>query len=66
VIAISWGEDQVPAPGDGPRTLPYNELPTDVHDFTATDMDFLRMSDEDVEKAIAEIKAALRKTPSPR
>jgi serine/threonine protein phosphatase PrpC len=66
VVAICWGEEQVPPPDDGPRTLPYNELPTDVHDFTATDMDFLRMSDEDVEKAIAEIKAALRKTPSPR
>jgi hypothetical protein len=34
-----------------------------VQDFTATDPDFLRMSDEDIEKAIADIKAALRKTP---
>lgn len=66
VVAISWGEEQVRPADDGPRTVPYNELPTEVHDFTATDMDFLRMSDEDVEKAIAEIKAALRKPSSPR
>lgn len=66
VVAISWGEEQVRPADDGPRTVPYNELPTEVYDFTATDMDFLRMSDEDVEKAIAEIKAALRKPSSPR
>jgi PPM family protein phosphatase len=64
VVAMTWGEEQVRTVEDGPRTLPYNELPTDMQDFTATDMDFLRMSDEDVEKAIADIKAALRK-PSP-
>jgi serine/threonine protein phosphatase PrpC len=62
VLAMSWGEDEV-APADGPRTIPSYDLPTDVQDFTATDLDFLRMSDEDIEKAIAEIKAALRKTP---
>jgi serine/threonine protein phosphatase PrpC len=61
VLAMSWGEDEI-APADEPRTIPSYELPTDVQDFTATDLDFLRMSDEDVEKAIAEIKAALRKT----
>jgi serine/threonine protein phosphatase PrpC len=61
-LAMSWDEDEV-APADEPRTIPSYELPTDVQDFTATDLDFLRMSDEDIEKAIAEIKAALRKTP---
>jgi serine/threonine protein phosphatase PrpC len=61
VVAMIWGEEQVRSAEDGPQTLPYNELPTDVQDFSATDMDFLRMSDEDVEKAIAELKAALRK-----
>ncbi len=63
VVAMTWGEDAV---DDGPRTVPYDELPTDVQDFTATDMDFMRMSDEDVEKAIAEIKAALAKNPQQR
>jgi hypothetical protein len=63
---MTWGEERVRAADDGPRTVPYDELPTDVQDFTATDMDFLRMSDEDVEKAIAEIKAALRKNPQQR
>src|SRR4051812_4242117 len=61
VIAISWGQEAVRLPEDGPPTLPYNELATDVRDFTATELDYLRMSDEDVEKAIDEIKAALRK-----
>jgi serine/threonine protein phosphatase PrpC len=65
VVAMIWGEEQVRGADDGPRTLPYNELPTDVQDFSATDMDFLRMSDEDVEKAIAELKAALRKNVVP-
>jgi serine/threonine protein phosphatase PrpC len=62
VLALRWGEDEVAA-ADEPRTIPSYELPTDVQDFTATDPDFLRMSDEDIDKAIAEIKAALRKTP---
>lgn len=60
-VALHWQEEQVRTPDDGPRTVPYEELPTDVQDLTATDPEFLRMSDEDVEKAIDEIKAALRK-----
>jgi serine/threonine protein phosphatase PrpC len=60
VLAMSWGENEL-APEDEPRTIPIHELPTDVQDFTATDLDFMRMSDEDIEKAIDEIKAALRK-----
>jgi PPM family protein phosphatase len=60
VLAMSWGDDEV-GPDDEPRTVRFCDLPTDVQDFTATDPDFLRMSDEDIEKAIAEIKAALRK-----
>ena len=33
--------------------------------FTATDLDYQRMSDEDIEKAIADLKAALRKSSTP-
>jgi len=62
VLAMAWGEDEV-IPADEPATIPAQEHRTDVQDFTATDPDFLRMSDEDIEKAIADIKAALRKTP---
>ena len=36
-----------------------------TQDFTATDLDYMRMSDEDIEKAIAELKEALRKSSSP-
>jgi serine/threonine protein phosphatase PrpC len=61
VLALSWGEDPVAA-AERPAAIPSYDLPTDVQDFTATDLDFLRMSDEDIDKAIAEIKAALRKT----
>jgi serine/threonine protein phosphatase PrpC len=64
-LAMRWGEDAIPEaiPAAGPRTVPSHDLPTDVQDFTATDLDFLRMSDEDIDTAIAELKAALRKTP---
>jgi serine/threonine protein phosphatase PrpC len=62
LLAMAWGEDEVVLDNE-PPTIPAQELPTDVQDFTATDPDFLRMSDEDIEKAIADIKAALRKTP---
>jgi PPM family protein phosphatase len=61
VLALRWEEDDI-AGDEEPRTVPYWDLPTDVQDFTATDLDFQRMSDEDIEKAIAEIKAALRKS----
>jgi hypothetical protein len=57
---MRWHEG-ADAAQDSPDTIPNAEPPTDVHDFTATDPDFLRMSDEDIDKAIAEIKAALRR-----
>jgi PPM family protein phosphatase len=60
MLAMAWGEEEVAA-ADSPRTLPYYELPTDVQDFTATDPDFLRMSDAEIDKAIDEIRAALKK-----
>jgi PPM family protein phosphatase len=60
VLAMAWGEGEL-APADEPFTLPFHDLPTDVQDFTATDPDFMRMSDEEIEREIAEIKAALRK-----
>jgi len=67
VLAINWGEEmRAPLAAQGPNTLPYYELPTDVQDLTATDPDFLRVSDEDIDNAIAEIKAALRKNVPPR
>jgi serine/threonine protein phosphatase PrpC len=59
VLAMSWGEDEV-ASGEAPSTMPDYQPASDVQD--ATEPDFLRMSDEDIEKAIADIKAALRKT----
>lgn len=65
VVAIGWGEDAVeqsPAPVT-PVTVPSYDLPTDIQDFSATDPDFSKthMSDEDIERAIADIKAALKR-----
>ncbi len=67
VVAINWNEDEVaPAahvPSATPVTVPSYDLPTDVQDFTATDPDFTKanMSDEDIERAIADIKTALKR-----
>jgi serine/threonine protein phosphatase PrpC len=61
VLALRWGEEE--APEEEPRTVPYYDMPTVVQDFTATQPDFMRMSDADIEDAISEIKAVLRKMP---
>ena len=59
VVAMTWGEDAVTA-------APAPEVErTEVRDLTATDLDYLRVSDEDIEKAIAELKEALRRGSSP-
>ena len=63
--AVRRGEDAVPL-RKGPRTVPLIEASTAVQDFGATDPDFLRMTDEDIERAIAEIKLALKRNVPPR
>ncbi|HTP62071.1 MAG TPA: PP2C family serine/threonine-protein phosphatase [Burkholderiales bacterium] len=60
VLAIQWHDKAVPAPVE-PMTVPMDEAPTDVRDFTATEPDFMHMSDADIERQIAEIKKALKK-----
>jgi hypothetical protein len=42
-------------------TVPMSEVPTDVRDFGATEPDFLRMNDEEIDRQIAEIRQALKK-----
>jgi len=59
-IAIEWQDKAVAAPVE-PETVPMADLPTDIQDFSATEPDFMRMSDEDIERAIADIKRALKK-----
>jgi hypothetical protein len=59
VLAMAWDEEQVATPA-----APAPEH-TQVQDFTATDLDYMRVSDEDIEKAIADLKAALRKSSTP-
>ena len=55
VLAMTWGEDELEPSGPA-------EEATVVQDFTATDLDFMRMSDEEIEKAIDEIRSALRRS----
>jgi len=64
-LVLAWGEDAVPVDAS-PRPAPLAEMTTAVQDFGATDPDFLRMTDEDIERAIAEIKAALNRHKPPR
>jgi serine/threonine protein phosphatase PrpC len=67
VVAISWNEEAVEHAAypdmATPVTVPSYDLPTDIQDFTATDPDFTRinMSDEEIERAIADIKTALKR-----
>ena len=60
VLAMTWAEDEVAAPAPAPQVSDTER--TQVQDFTATDLDYLRVSDEDIDKAIADLKAALRKS----
>jgi len=60
VLALEWHDKAVPAPVE-PLTVPMEDSRTDVQDFTATDPDFMHMTDADIERQIAEIKKALKK-----
>jgi serine/threonine protein phosphatase PrpC len=57
VVAMRWAEPAVAGAPQPERT--------EVQDFTATDLDYVRMTDEDIDRAIAELKAALRKSSTP-
>lgn len=59
VVAMAWNEEAVAGAPE-----PAAER-TEVRDLTATDLDYMRVSDEDIEKAIAELKEALRRSSSP-
>jgi PPM family protein phosphatase len=58
-VAMAWGEEAVAS-----AEVPAAER-TVIQDFSATDLDFARMSDEDVDRAIEELRAALRRRESP-
>jgi serine/threonine protein phosphatase PrpC len=60
VVAMTWNEETRVE-----ERTPVG-IDTEIRDLTATDLDFMRMTDEDVEKAINELKAALRKNAPPR
>jgi serine/threonine protein phosphatase PrpC len=65
VVAIGWGEEEVapPKPVATPATVPSYDLPTDIQDFNATNPDYTKapMSDEEIERAITDIKIALKR-----
>ena len=56
VLAMSWDDDAVASEELAPA-----EPRTDIEDLSATDLDFMSVSDADIEKAIADLQAALRK-----
>ena len=60
VLSLLWHDKAVAAPVE-PMTVPMSELPTHVRDFSATEPDFMHMTDADIERQIAEIKKALKK-----
>lgn len=60
VVSIEWQDKAVPAPVE-PATVPIDGTPTDIKDFSATEPDFMRMTDADIERQIDEIKKALKK-----
>ena len=55
VVAMTWGEGEALGADAGVEH-------THVQDLTATDLDYLRVSDADIEKAIEELKSALKKS----
>ncbi len=65
VVAIGWGEDEVSvAPAaKAPVTVPSYDLPTNLQDVNATnpDMSQAYMSDQEIERAIADLKSALKR-----
>ncbi len=60
VLAMQWQEKAIAAAAE-PRTMPFHDLPTEVQDFSATAPDVPRMTEADIDGAIAEIRAALKK-----
>jgi serine/threonine protein phosphatase PrpC len=62
VLALHWEEDRKSETQPLP-VLPAGAAPpaTEIRDFTATDTDFMTMTDADIEKAIDELKEALRR-----
>ncbi len=56
VVALAWHEE-----GLTQDRTPAGGTQTEIKDLTATELDYMRMTDEDVEKAINELKSALRK-----
>lgn len=65
VVAIAWGDNEV-SRADDPLTVPFHDLATEVQDLGAADTDCMRMTEEDLERAIDEIKASLRKSSGQR
>lgn len=59
-LAMLWGEDEV-APITEPQTQPTHDLPTKPQDLGSAETEYLRMTDEEIERAIAEIRAKVAK-----
>ncbi len=65
VLAMQWGEEALAQPREQ-DTIPFHDLPTEDQPLNAAELDYMNMTDADIERAIAQIKAALRKQPGAR
>jgi len=66
VLALMWAEEAVAETAAAGAPAAPHGVSTVVKDFTATDPDFVHMTDEEIEKAIEELKLALRKGAPPQ
>jgi serine/threonine protein phosphatase PrpC len=61
VLSIQWHDKAVPAPVE-PVTVPMDDTPADLKNAGAAEPDYMNMTDADIERQIAEIKKALKKS----
>lgn len=61
VLAMAWAQDAVAQTAAAPAPAALQGVSTEVRDFSATEPDFVHMTDEEIAKAIEELKVALRK-----
>ncbi len=61
VVAMAWGEN-ASADSIDQDTVPFHDLPTDLQDLGDADSAYMRLTDDDIERAIDDIKASLKKS----
>ncbi|MDH4188854.1 MAG: serine/threonine-protein phosphatase [Betaproteobacteria bacterium] len=60
LLLMQWGEEAATAAKEQ-NTIPFHDLPASQQAADTPDLDYMNMTDADIERSIAQIKAALRK-----